>query len=104
MIQHGASLQRLSLAGCGAWVTDDELQIVTTHCSDSLVCLDLCGCAQLSDWAISTCLRECQSLTTLSLAMMGQLSSDALDHYASSAPAEDDTENLKVPLPRALEA
>lgn len=101
MIQHGASLQRLSLAGCGAWVTDEELQIVTQYCSNSLVCLDLCGCAQLSDWSISNCLHKSQSLTTVSLAMMGQLSSEALAHYAPRETAE--TNHLVVPLPHALE-
>ena len=103
MIQHGASLQRLSLAGCGAWVTDEQLQIVTKYCKDSLVCLDLCGCAQLSDWSISNCLCDCQSLTTVSLAMMGQLSSEALAHYAPSEPAAHETELETVPLPCALQ-
>jgi hypothetical protein len=110
MTRHGASLQRLSLAGCGAWVTDDELQLVTQHCSDSLVCLDLCGCAQLSDFWVSDCLRECKSLTTVSLAMMGQLSAEALAHWAAEEPMQqqqqqDDPalQELAVPLPCALQ-
>ena len=103
MMQHGTSLQRLSLAGCGAWVTDDDLQIVTKYCKSSLVCLDLCGCAQLSDWSISKCLRDCQFLTTVSLAMMGQLSSEALAHYAPSEHAAEETQHVAVPLRCNLE-
>lgn len=103
MLQHGTSLKRLSLAGCGAWVTDDALQLVTKNCSDSLVCLDLCGCAQLSDSSVSNCLSECQYLTTVSLAMMGQLSSEALAHYAPSNSEDHGTARLEIPLPCGLE-
>ena len=114
--RHGANLQRLSLAGCGAWVTDDELQLITQHCKSSLICLDLCGCARLSDDAVSDCLRECTSLSTVSLAMMGQLSSEALAHYVPEEPMPPsaldamDEEHaaapaapLAVPLPCALQ-
>ena len=116
LTQHGGNLQRLSLAGCGAWVTDDELRLVTQYCRSSLVCLDLCGCARLSDECVSDCLRECTSLTTVSLAMMGQLSSEALAHYVpkeemvSSMEEEADTDDEEhaaaapaVPLPCALQ-
>ena len=87
--KHGPHLRRLSLAGCGAWVGDEELRLVADYCSGTLVCLDLCGCAQLSDEAVSDCLHRCTKLTMVSLAMMGQLSAEALRHYSPNAAAPE---------------
>jgi hypothetical protein len=85
-VRHGACLQQLSLAGCGAWVQDEHVALMADKCGATLVSLDLCGCAHLTDDGVAAVLKACRRLLKMSLAMMGQLTSEALSPLCLPPP------------------
>ena len=104
LVRHGEHLRKISLAGCGAWVQDADVQMLANSCASTLICLDLCGCAHLSDEGVAHILQKCQNLSQISLAMMGQLSSAAVEPLAHRAAVADVVNNTDTADKSCLQA